>query len=766
MSSTWRSNCCNPLNKPRHSAAKKCLRPVGKKMREQFGLELGSRICDNCRKALYKAMPPIEETSEEQSEELHPVPSPPSLEFPSSPLSPEYTDFQRSEALEKVSECLVSLGKTPFDTRKASRSKVYAKQKVAEMTSMMDRLVIGEDQCGGDKEIIQQLKEKFHSTSERRVKIQVLTVLPMSWSIERIQEEFGASNYMARRAKQLVREHGILATPDRHPGRPNLPESVVDQVTSFYENDSSSRMMPGKKDYVSVVTDHGRVHKQKRLVLGNLKELYQAFKNEYPTLHIGFTKFAELRPKQCILAGASGTHAVCVCTIHQNVKLMLEGVKIQRLSSSQDPQFTNYHSYIAQLVCNPALPRCYLRECDFCPGIHGLNEFLVKRLDENLIDEVTFKQWTAVDRSTLETVTLPSDEFVDVLCERLETLRTHSFIAKQQSQFYDQCKQSLKPAEVVVSADFSENYSFVLQDAAQGFHWNNSQSTIHPFVIYFNDLSHASFVVISDCLSHDTIAVYLFQKRLISFLTSKLGCLPKKIYYFSDGAASQYKNRKNFVNLCLHNHDFGIKAEWHFSATSHGKGACDGLGGTVKRLAAKASLQRPYEDQIMTPFQLYEWASTEEYKREKTFLEDRFQKSRTVVGTRSLHAFIPKTTDTITTKRFSLSTTSKDVKVMNERGELEMEEVSGYVICIHNNQWWLGCVLEKNSENAQVKLSLLRPSGPSRSFRYPRTPEIITVPLFRVVLLVEPRTTTGRTYTIPQSVSKAASAIVKDTSST
>ena len=86
----------------------------------------------------------------------------------------------------------------------------------------------------------------------------------------------------------------------------------------------------------------------------------------------------------------------------------------------------------------------------------------MKRLDENLIDEVTFKQWTAVDRSTLETVTLPSDEFVDVLCERLETLRTHSFIAKQQSQFYDQCKQSLKPAEVVVSADFSENYSFVL----------------------------------------------------------------------------------------------------------------------------------------------------------------------------------------------------------------------------------------------------------------------------------------------------------------
>ena len=60
--------------------------------------------------------------------------------------------------------------------------------------------------------------------------------------------------------------------------------------------------------------------------------------------------------------------------------------------------------------------------------------------------------------------------------------------------------------------------------------------------------------------------------------------------YFSDGAASQYKNRKNFLNLCFHKSDFGVPAEWHFSATSHGKGACDGLGGTVKCLAARASL--------------------------------------------------------------------------------------------------------------------------------------------------------------------------------
>ena len=145
--------------------------------------------------------------------------------------------------------------------------------------------------------------------------------------------------------------------------------------------------------------------------------------------------------------------------------------------------------------------------------------------------------------------------------------------------------------------------------------------------------------------------------------------------YFSDGAASQYKNRKNFLNLCHHKEDFGLSAEWHFSATSHGKGACDGLGGTVKRLAARASLQRPYDQQIMTPRQLFDWATktistvhfeyctTDDHKREKNYLEQRFQASQTIQGTRKLHSFVPTSNDTMIVKSYSASTISKEVKV-------------------------------------------------------------------------------------------------------
>ena len=92
--------------------------------------------------------------------------------------------------------------------------------------------------------------------------------------------------------------------------------------------------MPGKKDYLSITADGERQHAQKRLILCNIKEAFQLFKEKHPNLKIGFSKFAELRPKECVLAGAGGMHSVCVCTIHQNIKLMFIGAKLQTITKA------------------------------------------------------------------------------------------------------------------------------------------------------------------------------------------------------------------------------------------------------------------------------------------------------------------------------------------------------------------------------------------------------------------------------------------------
>ena len=108
-------------------------------------------------------------------------------------------------------------------------------------------------------------------------------------------------------------------------------------------------------------------------------------------------------------------------------------------------------------------------------------------MDENDIDDIVYKQWVSTDKSTLETYLSQAEQSADLFCDKLELLRPHSFFVKEQASFYATCKTTLKEGEYLVIADFSENYSFVLQDSAKGFYWNNSQATLHPFVAYYLD---------------------------------------------------------------------------------------------------------------------------------------------------------------------------------------------------------------------------------------------------------------------------------------
>lgn len=227
-------------------------------------------------------------------------------------------------------------------------------------------------------------------------------------------------------------------------------------------------------------------------------------------------------------------------------------------------------------------------------------------------------------------------------------------------------KNYLADNECIIVGDFSENFAFVVQDEIQSHHWSNSQSTVHPFVLYFKkkgELITKSVCVISDCLSHEADTVYAFQKEVINFLNTEAPNV-KKTLNFSDGCGGQYKNRKIFINLCFHEKDFAIASEWHFFATSHGKGPCDGIGGTAKRLVAKASLQG---NLIKTPEDMFAfcerqikgihfiYVTKEDVQLATDFLKDRFDQSATLSETRKYHAFLPIDEKTIKMKRTSFS---------------------------------------------------------------------------------------------------------------
>lgn len=149
------------------------------------------------------------------------------------------------------------------------------------------------------------------------------------------------------------------------------------------------------------------------------------------------------------------------------------------------------------------------------------------------------------------------------------------------------------------------------------------------------------------------------------------------------------------ANLLRHKEDYGLDAEWHFFATSHGKGPSDGLGGTLKRLATRASLQSPISGQIQSPEDLYTWAKgkikgmvcafvkSSDIKRHTRKLAKRFLSAPPLEGIRGHHAFIPRENFIIEMKIMSASPAGKLLKLAGDdavSGDANLsdeEEISG-----------------------------------------------------------------------------------------
>ena len=151
------------------------------------------------------------------------------------------------------------------------------------------------------------------------------------------------------------------------PKKPSLTvsEEKKKKVQQFYERDDISRLCPGQKDTVSVRDPVVKNATTRRLVLSNLREIYRQYKSE-TTEHLGFSIFASLRPPWCVLAGANGTHSVCICVHHQNPKLMLK---------SACPGLT-VDDLIKMTVCDLQSETCMLGKRKECPGDGILRTFL------------------------------------------------------------------------------------------------------------------------------------------------------------------------------------------------------------------------------------------------------------------------------------------------------------------------------------------------------------------------------------------------------
>ncbi|KAI9562528.1 hypothetical protein GHT06_009976 [Daphnia sinensis] len=421
------------------------------------------------------------------------------------------------------------------------------------------------------------------------------------------------------------------------------------------------------KNVKSVKQSNGkRLKIQKRLLLVNIDELHRDYKKKLNADGLklfGLSIFATLRPAHVITVGSSGTHSVCVCVYHQNVKLMLAAIHVDER-----------HYFMGKLVCSVYNQACMMERCSSCPGPERLREFLLD-LTEEEGDEIFYKKWTQTDGSKLETITEEKDEFIESLVKLVGNLTKHHFIARSQSAYF-------------------ANY------AIQGYYWMNEHATLLPFMAYMKKEDGSPFntpiCVISNHLTHDTLTVHAF--------------------------------------FAPHEADFGLKAEWHFFASCHGKSACDGIGGTLKRLARLAK----NVDNIKTFY-----VCSDVVKNNAATIERRMGEAVVVPGTRSLHCFIP--INSFQLKASPLSGPESDFKVYDvlpHRNIFDLKPcvVKEFIACIYeeNGLWYLAQICSIDLVNSEFKVKFMSPDGESGFIRgYKPTKDFAMVSIHSVLLKID-----------------------------
>ncbi|XP_041456271.1 uncharacterized protein LOC121408727 [Lytechinus variegatus] len=281
---------------------------------------------------------------------------------------------------------------------------------------------------------------------------------------------------------------------------------------------------------------------------------------------------------------------------------------------------------------------------------------------------VQFEEWNRVEtdgrkKIKLTNVSLTRPEFISHCKTNIREFREHVERIKKQFEAILECKKDLPPGECVLQMDFAENYTCVPLEEIQSAYWTQESVTIHPIVAYFRDgstessnLIHKSFVAVSDEKGHNSSMVIAILKKVVPRLKELIPNL-SKIHYWTDGPTSQYRNKTIFSLVGDHSIVFpGVRAQWNFFEAGHGKGPCDGIGGTVKRMADNAVKRKAV---IQDAKDFFTWATQghgcetnskieyffvtkEECSSSSEFITQQWGSVKSFTGTLQVHAVIGK----------------------------------------------------------------------------------------------------------------------------
>ncbi|CAH0383441.1 unnamed protein product [Bemisia tabaci] len=463
----------------------------------------------------------------------------------------------------------------------------------------------------------------------------------------------------------------ILSTKEVK-AKTSLPKDTEQKVIQFYINDKYSWQAPGLKDTISVKNPATgkRTKIAKRYLIMSISELYEHFRVAYPNNSLGIATFFRLRPTH-VLPSRKTPHNVCTCIYHENFQYIIDCL------ARNIPDFPSRGSHLMEKVCcDKDNETCMRNNCNLC---HSVGVLIKTEISAGTM--VKFRQWMKGDdkRLTLVEIEKSLPEVIRILQDKLNQFKTHYFTNNVQSQRFRESKENISSDSAVMQVDFSEKYALKHQDEAQSAYFNQGQVVIFTSVVWMKNKKFC-FAVLSDCKKQDKFAACYFMKLIFEFLKNSQPAL-KNVENFSDGASSQFKNRFTLSNAVYAHEDFQLNLTWQFNATSHGKGAVDGVGAVLKEFLWSAVRSRKvllpdakscheYATEHLQGITTF-YAPKEEIAVYQKFLEARWGRVNAISKIKQMHFFKPSSNNSLTTKYSHQSLATAEHKVVRNKAVQE-----------------------------------------------------------------------------------------------
>lgn len=619
--------------------------------------------------------------------------------------------------------------------------------------------------CGKCEQFSDNIQTALTSVKCYNEKVKLLTLLPGTMSRNEILSTFPVvTKHMVDKARSTIKEKGVYSEPDPYAGHPLSPQAVRCALAFYLEDElDCSRQSANKKDAKTVIENNEKVVKVKRYLTRSIQEIYRIFTEKYPHMKVGRTSFYALRPPWVIPHPQKNS---CLCIYCENFQLCVTAIKHARhdiISVENLKQLV-----LSLVVCDTNSQSCAFQECAECPGEDGITCEAIG-LEDTVDEDITFALWEGND---LIKKTSSLDHFIGVLAHWAIKAVVHLKIKDIQRQGIQEEKHLVKNStnHLFLHCDFAENWTAILPNEIQSYHWQNPQVSIFTAVCYFNGTTR-SFGMVSDDRSHDS-AHALLAFTDIEEMMKEEGQI-ERITILSDGAASHFKNRYQLFELTK----ASIHKKWIFTATGHGKGPCDGVGGALKHIATNHNLSRGSTEVIKNASDfadtVQKCTSSITVKvlpktRVEEFRQRKLQEWQCVPAVRGIQkshvwSFSAHSGEILISKTFnhtpnviSFNETMKTDKHFSET-PLKFSALNRgtFIACVYNSNWWVAEVTEVCTELEEVTVNFLLPHGPSQGYKFPdknrQKEHSCSVPLRNILKIIcapVPTGSSGRLHAI------------------